>query len=294
MGQIERFPVLKRAIYEAGNAISDLVLPPACRLCERDIDPTGEFCRTCERALKISETWMKGACRRCGLPSLQAIRQATQHAERSESKPEAHVSAELGATVATALPAVKPSCPHCRKQSFGFSEVVALWAYENQVCEAVVAAKYAHRTALADALGRRLGQRLLENPLQEPPDYVTYVPSHWARQISRGGNGNRQMALSVAKMLSQRCRLPLKTSRRIEKQAWLDDSQRVRNVRGAFCLKKSYDLARSRRIVDRHFLVVDDVLTTGATANEVARVLRSAGARRVSLAVVARAIRSNH
>lgn len=291
MGQIKLFPVLKRAMHESANAVSDLVLPPACRLCGRDVDSSRDFCRTCGCALRISESWMRGACRRCGLPSLQGMQQATQDdgGSISESTPDANSVA----SVADDSPADLPSCLQCRKQNFGFQEVVALWAYENQVCEAVVAAKYACRTALADALGRTLGRRLLDSPLQEPPDFVTYVPSHWTRQMSRGGNGNRLMAYSVAKMLGQGCRLPLKTGRRIEKQAWLDDRRRVRNVRGAFCLKKSYDLMRSRRITDRHFLVVDDVLTTGATASEVARVLRSAGARRVSLAVVARAIRSN-
>lgn len=278
-------------MHESANAVSDLVLPPACRLCGRDVDSSHDFCRTCECALRISESWMRGACRRCGLPSLQGMQRATQDDGGSISVSTPHPDSV--ASVADESPADLPSCLQCRKQIFGFQEIVALWAYENQVCEAVVAAKYACRTALADALGRTLGRRLLDSPLQEPPDFVTYVPSHWTRQMSRGGNGNRLMAHSVAKMLGQGCRLPLKTSRRIEKQAWLDDRRRVRNVRGAFSLKKSYDLTRSRRITDRHFLVVDDVLTTGATASEVAHVLRSAGARRVSLAVVARAIRSN-
>ncbi len=84
----------------------------------------------------------------------------------------------------------------------------------------------------------------------------------------------------------------MRTTRRIDKQAWLDDAQRLENVRDAFSLKNSYALLRSPRIANRHILVVDDVLTTGATANEVARVLRDDGARRVSLAVVARAVRS--
>ena len=175
-----------------------------------------------------------------------------------------------------------------------FRGVTALWSYEDRVCDAVVAAKYAHRTGLGDALGRRLGMRLVEAcGDQELPDLVTYVPSHWTRQSSRGGNGTRIIAQAAAKLLDRQCQLPLKTTRRIKKQAWLDDTDRVKNVRDAFSLKKSYDLARSRRIAGKHFLVVDDVLTTGATANEVARVLLSAGARRVSLAVVARAIRSS-
>ena len=79
-------------------------------------------------------------------------------------------------------------------------------------------------------------------------------------------------------------------TRRIEKQAWLDNEQRRRNVRGAFRLKKSYAFAKTA--VNQHILVIDDVLTTGATANEVTRVLMDAGARKITLGIVARAIRS--
>jgi predicted amidophosphoribosyltransferase len=170
--------------------------------------------------------------------------------------------------------------------------VATLWAYQDRVCEAVVAAKYAHQSPLGDALGRRLGCRIEPVFAGDSPDFVTYVPSHITRQFSRGGNGIQVIARAVAKAIGRPCHLPLKTTRRIAKQAWLDDVQRIENVRGAFSLKKSYAFSRSPRIADRHILVVDDVLTTGATANEVARVFRSGGARRVSLAVVARAVRS--
>jgi predicted amidophosphoribosyltransferase len=124
------------------------------------------------------------------------------------------------------------------------------------------------------------------------PDLVTFVPSHVSRQFSRGGNGNQVIAGAVAESIDRPHRVLLKTTRRIKKQAWLDDAGRIENVLGAFSLKKSYAWIRSPDIAKRHVLVVDDVLTTGATANEVARVLRVGDARRVSLAVIARAIRS--
>ena len=127
---------------------------------------------------------------------------------------------------------------------------------------------------------------------EDLPDLVTFVPSHVTRQFTRGGNGNFAIASAVARTIGRPCRSVLRTTRRIAKQAWLDDAQRRENVRDAFLLKKGYALFRSPRIAGRHVLVVDDVLTTGATANEVAQVLRDSGARRVSLAVVARAVRS--
>ena len=155
-----------------------------------------------------------------------------------------------------------------------------------------MAAKYAHQAPLGDALGRRLGRRVEQVFAGNLPDLVTYVPSHLTRQFSRGGNGNQVIAQAVAQVIGRPCQLWLRTTRRVEKQAWLDDAGRIENVRDAFSLKKSYAFPRSPGIANRQVLVVDDVLTTGATANEVARKLRDGGAKRVSLAVVARAIRS--
>lgn len=184
-------------------------------------------------------------------------------------------------------------CAHCREIDYRFDGVATLWAYQDRVREAIVAAKFVHRAPLADAMGRRLGERAKAFfPANDPPDYVTFVPSHLTRQVARGGVGTAVIATAVAQSIGRPCRSIMRTTRRIDKQAWLNDEERLENVRGAFCVKKSYALMRSRGLAGRHILVVEDVLTTGATANEVARVLREAGVRRVSLAVVARAVRS--
>ena len=138
-----------------------------------------------------------------------------------------------------------------------------------------------------------MGARILE--LQGLPskfDLVTYVPSHFTRQFARGGNGNQVIAEEVGKTLGVPCRQPLKITRRISKQAWLGDQARNRNVSGAFCVKKSYAWGRLTGLKAKRILVVDDVMTTGATANEVSRVLLASGAQGVCLAVVARALRS--
>jgi ComF family protein len=204
-----------------------------------------------------------------------------------------------GGTTADALPAETLSrpggipCVHCRRCQFLFDAVAALWIYQGRVCEAVVAAKYSHQAALADALGRRLADRVEPLLGGDLPDWVTHVPSHVTRQLQRGGNGAQVLAQAVARRIQRPCGPLLRTKRRIAKQAWLGDAERVENVRDAFSLRNRYALPRTPRIAGRHILVVDDVLTTGATANEVARVLREGGARRVSLAVVARAVRSS-
>ncbi len=186
-----------------------------------------------------------------------------------------------------------PGCGRCRDQSFTFSGVAALWMYQDRVRDAVVAAKYPGYAALGHALGRKLGVRVAETFGDELPDLVTFTPSHLFRQLSRGGNGVQVIAAAVSRVLRKPCRPLVRLTRSTAKQAWLDDQQREQNVRGAFAIKKSYAFANPRGLNGRHVLLVDDVLTTGATANELSSVVRQAGARRVSLAVVARAVRTS-
>ncbi len=184
-------------------------------------------------------------------------------------------------------------CGHCRDRRFAFDGVTALWLYQDCVRDAVVAAKYPSHAALGEVLGRRLGQQVVSHRGYERPDFVTYTPSHLRRQIARGGNGVEVMAKAVSRVVGSPCRSIVRLNRPISKQAWLDDEQRQQNVRGAFGVKKSYACCSRGGISDSHVLLVDDVLTTGATAGEIAGLLGCAGARRVSLAVVARAVRGS-
>ena len=257
------------------QSMLELVLPAVCRLCGDGVDEGRDFCPSCQAQLSYSEPWMKTACKRCGFPRPQLP--ASQNAGvREHAEPDS---------------APVLSCVTCKQLKFQFDQVIALWAYQDRVRDAVVAAKYAHQAPLADALGRRLAACCSEAMHEDPADLMTYVPSHFTRRLARGGLGTAAISHSVAKL----SRIPvhglLRTTRRIAKQAWLDEAERADNVRGAFALKKSYAFARSPDIANRHILLVDDVLTTGATANEIACIFRKGGARRVSLAVVARALR---
>ncbi len=99
------------------------------------------------------------------------------------------------------------------------------------------------------------------------------------------------MALQVGQSLKIPAVALLRTVRYVRKQALLDDKSRLMNVRDAFALKKSYAWRGLPNLCDRHILLVDDVLTTGATASEIAKVLKQAGASKVTLAVLARAVR---
>ncbi len=261
------------------NAVLDLVLPPTCRLCNQPVGREQDFCGPCERSLTLSEPMMQSACHRCGRP-----------------RPKTQSATERGGASAAEI----ESCIQCEREKLAFSRALPLWSYQDRVCEAIVAAKYGHQSPLGAALGQRLGRKLVMTLGTDLPDLlspglVTFVPSHFTRHFQRGGNGNRAIAEAVCSCLREknhgvRCRSLLRMTRRIKKQAWLNNEQRHGNVSGAFALKKSYVFAKL--LVDQHILLVDDVLTTGATASEVASVLLAGGARSVTLAVVARAIRS--
>ena len=284
------------------NAIADLVWPPSCPLCNRSTASVegflAEFCQDCESDLSVSEESTRLACLRCGVPGSQtpvckARTCITSDSNTSDSK-FADRASESRSDLPNATTGPPERCVRCRNQIFEFEAILPLWVYEHRVRDAVVAAKYAHQTALSDALGRRLGKRVRTRWTEKGHfDLVTYIPSHFTRQFARGGNGNQVIAQAVARTLATPCRMPLRISRRIRKQAWLGDQARIENVSGAFSVKKSYAWNRSDAISGKCILLVDDVLTTGATANEVARVLLAAGARGVSLAVIARAIRSD-
>lgn len=190
------------------------------------------------------------------------------------------------------LPTPVQPCAVCRNQSFGFDRVYPLAIYQGAVREAIVANKRGSTVGVGPALGRRLARVIEERRGEWAPDLVVYIPSHLSRQLMRGGVGGGQgIARAVAKELGLPVVDALKTTRRVGKQSLLQDVDRKENVRGAFALKGGAFFRRGRRIFDREVLLVDDVLTTGATASEAARILKAGGAAGVRLAVAARAVR---
>jgi ComF family protein len=113
-------------------------------------------------------------------------------------------------------------------------------------------------------------------------DMVVPMPLHWRRGWERGFNQSELLA----KVLSARVGAPIvkavRRKRRTPSQAGLTNAQRRTNVAGAFVWNKKYS------VKDRHVLLVDDVLTTGATASACAAVLKRAGAKRVTVLTLAR------
>lgn len=139
--------------------------------------------------------------------------------------------------------------------------------------------KFGREWSRAGWLGERLAQ-VMPTPLDEAHLLVCAVPMHWTRRWKRGYDQAELMARSLAKQRGWRFARLLRRTRRTRPQVDVHRSERRANVRRAFAVEP-VDLT------GHDVVLVDDVLTTGATARGCARLLRKAGARTVHLAVAA-------
>jgi ComF family protein len=175
-------------------------------------------------------------------------------------------------------------CPDCARTKFRFQTVVPLGIHRNGLREAIIRIKNFHEYPLARSVGFLLGEKV-RGSLDVAPDVIVPIPKFWIKRLFRGSNSAESLAHEVGKFL----RVPdyhgaLRWKRQIEKQSLLSVTERLSNVRGALDLRTEYDFR------DAHVLLIDDTMTSGATANEAARVLLQSGASRVSVAVAARAM----
>ena len=175
-------------------------------------------------------------------------------------------------------------CALCRRGVRGFDAAYSFGFYEDALRDLIHLFKYGRVETLAKPLGRYLEQAL---PREESFDVIVPMPLHWRKRWQRGFN---QAAL-LAREVSRRTHVPVMHAIRRVKftsaQAGLTNAKRRLNVSGAF-------EARGKRRVDgKRVLLVDDVMTTGATAASCARALKMAGARQVVLLTLARADRRN-
>ena len=143
--------------------------------------------------------------------------------------------------------------------------------------------KHARYEPLAAGLGRQLAQRVREHPFDQPPELVAAVPMFWLQRLWRGANAAESLAVAVAAELCLPVATDLLVCRRfLRKQSTLKPDERRRNVRRAFRSSWRYNIRGAR------LLLIDDVMTTGATAQETARVLKAAGVAAVYVAAIAR------
>jgi len=233
-----------------GTAI-DLVLPPTCLSCRKPVGAAGGLCPSCWSGMGFIE---RPYCERLGTP---------------------FVSDDGDATVSPAAIADPPAYDRARAAA-RFGDVAR---------DLVHLLKYGDRLDLAAPLGSwmaRAGRELLADA-----DELVPVPLHWSRLWQRRFNQSAMLARAI----SARANVPvaddvLVRTRATPPQVGLARKERARNVQGAFAVEKSARI----RVKGRNLIVIDDVLTSGATADACARVLRRAGAARVDVLVLARVV----
>ena len=229
-----------------------MLFPPRCVDCDADLPGTEDgllLCGDCRKAL-CPALWV--GCPRCG--------------------------------AAAATDPLQPgSCPSCSGFRLRFDTVVALGGYRDQLRSAVLRMKRPAWESLSTAMGALYCDRRGQELSALGAEMVVAVPMHWFRRLVRGTNSPdilaarlaRRLGVPVVRGMLFRCRNTLP-------QVNLPPGERFQNVRGAFRLRAGYDL-RGVRVI-----LVDDILTTGATCSEAAGVLKEAGASMVGVAVLAR------
>ena len=227
----------------------DVLFPKRCVMCEAEADE-GDFCGSCLTGLNQENT---AACARCGM-TVPDFRHQCQ------------------------------TCSACQRHRPKFDGVVRLGRYQGKLREALLKMKHAWEEPLAAALAGRWWQCQAAEFQAWQPDVVVPIPLHWKRRWLRGANSPDVLA----QVLASRLHLPtiprlLVRLRDTQPQGRLNREQRRVNMRQAFSFNNNFE------ITDACVLLVDDILTTGATLNEATKVLKKAGARRVIVAAAGRA-----
>lgn len=158
--------------------------------------------------------------------------------------------------------------------------VTAVWYYKENVREAILRLKFQKAAFLADPLGRSLAAKVLETH-SEDVDLLTWVPVSAKRKRQRGYEQAELLAKVVGKELGIPAVSLLQKRKDNPAQSGMSGEARKANVLGVYQIKANTDLSGKR------ILLIDDVFTTGATAEECAKVLLEGGAKAVSCAVVA-------
>lgn len=181
-----------------------------------------------------------------------------------------------------ALPALGSQvCGACLQHPPAFDRTLAAFSYRFPVDRLLHAFKYSGNLALVEILAKPLARLAASHP---KPDLLMPMPLHPGRLKERGFN----QSLEIARPISRWLDIPLaadacRRTRDTPPQAGLKWKERRRNVRGAF--------ACDLDLCGRKIAVLDDVMTTGATLNEISRVLKGRGASEVSVWVVARTLK---
>ena len=184
-----------------------------------------------------------------------------------------------------ALVDTSEGCLYCRDEHFAFETVIRLGVYEGKLREACLKGKHTEGANLVRALAQLVSETQIQALRVLGVELVVQVPVYRGMTWSPKNRGPEVLA----EVWAENLKIPYEPNlvskiKRTRKQAMLSPTARRQNVKEAYCVRQPNDVR------GRHVLLVDDVLTTGATAQAISRELKQAGAARVSVAVLARSL----
>lgn len=245
---------LTGGVRRASLRLLDALLPPRCLACEGEVQTQGALCATCFAGLTpITPPF----CERCGVPFAHAG--------------QAMVSEAAG------------HCPRCSRNLPSFLSARAALRYDAGAKRLILPFKHADRTDLALPLARHMARA--GAPLLARAELIAPVPAHWRRLLRRRYDQAALLARALGG-LSGRPVLPdlLRRARRTPPLADKGAAERAVTVEGAFVVSPP----GRRAVAGRRILLVDDVMTSGATAEACTRALLEAGAAAVEVLAAAR------
>jgi ComF family protein len=249
---------MRRWLAEAGDALTSVFFPAGCRICDQLL-LTASRVPICQECLSSFEQLPATGCETCGRPLAGLAKNAAQ----------------------------PMLCPACQDKTYAFDRARSFAIYKDALVRAILLLKFEQIGPLGAWFADQLANTVKNGGCSLAADVVVPVPLHRSRERERGYN---QAAL-ISKPLSKRLHLPhkavllMRTRARPDKRI-LSLEERWDSVRGAFATHPGSQVDNLR------VLLVDDVLTTGATLDACARALLEAGAKSVIGLTVARAVRN--
>jgi len=241
-----------RPLLRAGQSLLDAILPPLCLGCAEIVASPGALCAECWPRFSFIAA---PHCDRCGVPFAD----------------------DLGSGA---------HCTECLTRPPRFRRARAVLIYDDKSRRVVLPLKHGDRTDMARACGAWMARAGAE--LVAAADLVAPVPLHWRRLFTRRYNQAALLARTVARNADAALAPDLlRRARWTGSQAGLKAKERRRNVRQAFEVPPRWQAKLEGRTV----LLVDDVLTTGATVDACTRALTQAGAANVDVLTLARVVR---